>query len=481
MKNQAIKFAVLAMLALAVSCSTRKNDPLPDPVTGESVILPCEAGQAVSLNFNFEGGWQVRSSVNWVSISPTSGFEGENSIKISATEDNSELQERVSHFDIYVEGDNPQTIRFYAIQRGKKGLEITSGPLSAGAEAGTVVLEVMTNDEFTVASDKSWAVPSEAVYDESALLEDGITPSEVRTARVSVAIAENPDADFRSASLTLHCTSGASVVATLNQGYSFAAEISDWSRAFYRRSLAMRFTATWCGNCPMMAESYRLAMEDNERIVPMTIHGSSSTIQSGNADELMDIYNITGYPTGIINALALVNNYETEITSGIITGLADEAVSQLPSKTGISAVSRTADGNFMLQCAIATKEALPYRVHVYLLESGIVAEQETYDYRYPGGPNYVHNYVERCPVTGVEGIQIQGEDNGTVDFMANYTIPEGSISNIDNAYALIFTTYDSASKFNGSVPYAQYGNYGLIVDNVATISLNGKTDYEYED
>ena len=243
----------------------------------------------------------------------------------------------------------------------------------------------------------------------------------------------------------------------------------------------MRFTATWCGNCPKMAESFKLAVEENPRIVPMTIHGSDSDIDSENADDLIDTYGIIGYPTGIMNAYAKVNNYETNVTSGMLTGLADEAAEQLPSKTGIAAASRTSDGSLTIQCAIATKEALPYRLHVYLLEDGIVAYQSSYDSRYPGGNNYVHNYVERCSVTGAEGTQIDGEAEGIAHFIAEYDIPEDAIGNMDNAYALIFTTYETDTKFNGAVPYAIYDDFGHIIDNVVTIPLNGKTDYEYED
>ena len=478
--KKANKFAALAFLVLA-ACSTDRTAPSPEPITGETVILPCEADIPATLDFNFEGGWQVRSSVNWVSISPTSGFEGENTIEISARSDNEEIQERVSHFDIYVEGETPQIVRFYAVQRGAKGVEFTSASLSTGAEAGTVVLEMLTNDELTVSSDQDWAVPGEAEYGEAELLEDGVTASEVRTARVSIEVGENGGEDFRSASLTVSCASGGSQSIALNQGYSFASEISNWSRAFYRRSLAMRFTATWCGNCPMMAESFKLAVEENPRIVPMTIHGSSSDVYSENADDIMDTYDIEGYPTGVVNALAVVENYQTNITSGMLTGLADEAAEQLPSKTGIAAASRTSDGSLTIQCAIATKEALPYRLHVYLLEDGIVAYQSSYDSRYPGGNNYVHNYVERCSVTGAEGTQIDGEAEGIAHFIAEYDIPEDAIGNMDNAYALIFTTYESDTKFNGAVPYAIYDDFGHIIDNVVTIPLNGKTDYEYED
>ena len=107
--------------------------------------------------------------------------------------------------------------------------------------------------------------------------------------------------------------------------------------------------------------------------------------------------------------------------------------------------------------------------------------QSSYDSRYPGGNNYVHNYVERCSVTGAEGTQIDGEAEGIAHFIAEYDIPEDAIGNMDNAYALIFTTYETDTKFNGAVLYAIYDDFGHIIDNVVTIPLNGKTDYEYED
>ena len=110
----------------------------------------------------------------------------------------------------------------------------------------------------------------------------------------------------------------------------------------------------------------------------------------------------------------------------------------------------------------------------------MIYPQESYDQAYPGGNNYEHNYVERCAVTEVRGDERQGVDKGYVDFSFEYDIPDGRFENSDNAYALIYVTYDNEKTFRGSVEYAKYINYGQIVDNVIKVPLNGKIDYEYE-
>lgn len=485
--KSAIKFGALLFMAFA-ACTPQTPDPEPDPnpgggVTsvGQSVIIPQEAGTEVTLDISAAGNWQIVNNTDWLSISPLSGFAGEATLKMYSRESNMDIYEKSGTFTLVVNGTDE--ITFYVFQDGVKGIVVGATEAGVNGSAGQAYVYVETNTEFTATFDQSWASVSGIEYNLSeTLLEDGKTPSRVQTARVVLDVEANPTTDLRSGSLTLDCN-GTLYNVTVNQGLTSNATITDFETPFFRRSLAMRFTATWCGYCPMMAESFKEAINElPDRIVGFTVYADDgrSLISSDCANELSNMYRVNGFPTGKVNALATVQNYAPSIGKEIIIGLAEEAVEQLPAKTAISAATVTENGIFKLLASIASKESMTYTLHVYLLEDGVIEEQESYDAAYPGGDDYVHNYVERCAVTGSEGVKLQGFANSTANYALEYDIPDDVFDNIDNVYAVIYVTYDYDGTFQGSVPNALYSRSGHIVDNVVKIPLNGQTDFEYE-
>lgn len=478
-----IKFAAFATLALA-ACTELETGKTPgegeggEPLSGETVFISCEAASAATLDINPDDNWQIVSKIDWLSISPRSGFSGENQITIKATSSNTALAERTGSFEINVNGSEP--VKYYVAQYGVEGIEVPSNEVSANGNGGETYVYVNANTEFTAAFDQNWASVKNIEYNLSSnTLEDGVTLSKLQTARVVLDVQENPDGNLRSGNLTISC-GGKDYTVTVSQSLSNDAEISDFETPFLRRTLAMRFTATWCGYCPQMAESYkRAAKAEPDRFIPMSIHSGDSDVYSECGDDLAIMYNVGGYPTGLVNAYGLVQNYDPSIAETMLTGLVDEAAEELPAKTAISTVSETADGVFKLLCSVATKEARPYKLNVFILEDGVVAEQHSYLTEYPGGSDYVHDYVERCAVTGTEGAPIYGVLDGVVNYSLEYKIPSNVIENMDNAYAVVYVTYENEETFRGSVTNVIYQNHGQIVDNVVKIGLNGSTGYEY--
>lgn len=484
--KSAIKFG--ALLFMAFAACTPKTEPDPDPDSGsgttsvgQSIIIPQEAGTEVTVEIEAAGSWQIVNNTDWLSISPLSGFSGEATLKMYSRESNMDIYEKSGTFTLVVNGT--EEVTFHVFQDGVKGMVVGATEAGVNGSAGQAYVYVETNTEFTATFDQSWASVSGIEYDLSeTLLEDGKTPSRVQTARVVLDVEANPTTDLRSGTLALDCN-GTLYNVAVNQGLTSNATITDFETPFFRRSLAMRFTATWCGYCPMMAESFKEAINElPDRIVGFTVYADdgSSLISSDCANELSNMYRVNGYPTGKVNALATVQNYDPSIGKEIIIGLAEEAVEQLPAKTAISAATVTENGIFKLLASIASKESMTYTLHVYLLEDGVIEEQESYDAAYPGGDDYVHNYVERCAVTGSEGVKLQGFVNSTANYALEYDIPDDVFDNIDNVYAVIYVTYDYDGTFQGSVPNALYSRSGHIVDNVVKIPLNGQTDFEYE-
>lgn len=482
MKN--LKLYALALLALA-ACTERPADPdsepTGEPVSSETVIVENEIGATTTLNYNFSGNWQISNSADWFSISPLSGFEGASELTLNVKSLNENPRERVGYFDINVGGEDAP-VRICVIQKSNGGAELVSTNALAPAEGGDVSVEILATEEFTAEFDQAWATVSNIEFGiGDVVLEDGTTVSALKQARITISTEANDESAIRTASLNISCA-GNEYQIPVSQLTEIAKEVENWTSPFFRRTLAMRFTATWCGYCPMMAAAYEDAIENYpDRIVPFTVHAGSSDIDSEYGDQLGSIYRIGGYPSGVVNSVAAVQNMTlVQSTQAVVEGLTEEAVEELPSKTAIAAECCKVGNQLYLHCSVAAKEAGPYDLHVYLMEDGIVSNQSSYNSAYPGGSNYVHNYVERFCLTGVNGMEINPAEKSASSFNFEYTLNEEDFEDINNVYPVIFVTYDTDSAFNGSVTYAQYTNYGHIVDNAVKVPVNGTVDYEYE-
>ena len=144
----------------------------------------------------------------------------------------------------------------------------------------------------------------------------------------------------------------------------------------------------------------------------------------------------------------------------MFNGLAEEAVSDLPSNTVIGGVTRLEKDTVYADISIASKEAGLYALNAFLLEDGLVYPQTG------GADDYVHNNVIRM------------EANGTYVTQLKVPVPS-SVENTDNLHVVVYTTY--RGTFTGSVSNVLYGNFGTVVDNVVNIPINTLVNYAYED
>lgn len=468
-------FSFSCLLALA-ACTKTESQEEPLASFGDAVWLDAEAGATVSQTYSFSASWAIRNNCSWLTVRPLSGFAGENELTFTADTGNTQVTENQGYIDITVD---TETYRLYVFQRGVSGFEVSTEQVTAKGSAGESTFTVIANEEFAVAASASWVAVTVSEEGEAILLDDGVSESEARSYTVTLSLSANDTGDTRSAELTV---SSASSTATLNlkQFADLSTVEADYYSDFYRYSLGMRFTATWCGYCPMMAESFKQAQANSDRFIPFTVHASSSSIYSEGATALANTYGITGYPMGIVNSYALVENYQPAVASNIIVNLANEAAQQLPSKTGIMAQASYEDDVVDLDVYVAAKESGEYALHAYILENDIVAYQTSYLTDYPGGSNYVHDFVVRCAITGTSGQSFTATANEVSEFTFNYTVPSGVVEDMSNTYIVLFVTYATNSGFSGSVQYAVYGNYGLILDNAAEVSFDEPTFYTYE-
>lgn len=173
--------------------------------------------------------------------------------------------------------------------------------------------------------------------------------------------------------------------------------------AFKHTSLVMRFTATWCGWCPVMNNSVKKAQADYpDHLLHLALHGNSSTLFFAPTGNLMTQYLISGYPTGIVDGRKEIQN-STDINAVArqIVNAAKETANTYGTVTG-AAVNSTLEGSVVsMDIDLYFKETGDYKITVLLVEDNIDAAQE--DYIDGAHSSYIHNGVARLAVTAIDG------------------------------------------------------------------------------
>ena len=224
-------------------------------------------------------------------------------------------------------------------------------------------------------------------------------------------------------------------------------------------SLMMRFTATWCGWCPMMNESVKKAQElYPDHIIHLALHGNSSDLYFSQVGTLMTQYLIQGYPTGIVDGRIEINNGDVTVTSKYIVNAAKETASLYGTASGASVESSIDGKKVNMDMTLYFKTPGDYKLTVLLVEDNINNAQA--DYVNGDHSTYIHNGVARLAVTPIEGTPISvSEAPSTQEVKLSATIDgKWNASNI-RILGYIHTKYGSRTK-------KRSGNYGdYFIDN----------------
>lgn len=472
-----IVLMVLATVIVTVyGCteSFEEEQDVPSGFAGGTVFLPDAKGAVVEIVVDMEEAWTLSEDIPWVDVFPQSGDAGTVTFNMRVLESNVSVRERVCHIDVVQSGE---PMRWYLVQCGAEGLELIASEYTMDDPGGgSLRMEVLANAEFTVSCDVDWAEVSGVSYhQDSTLLEDNATYSALQTAYIDVSVSENDGAGQRTATFALTCGDNDYVV-TLTQSSDLTGEV-DWTKEFYRKSLGLKFTGQSCANCPRMTENFHKAAEERQgRFEILNVHSFSSNDELYyDAQKLVSHYIPGSYPSGIFNSMVRLPNVG-DLYDRVVR-LIDEAVVTYPSKTAISMKSSFEDNVLNLDGYIATRENLDYKIHIFVLQNDIIAEQAG------AGEDYEHDAVLRYAVTDDLGDVLPGTgEQEVVHFTREVQLPSDVFygGESDNAYLLIYTTYDSQRSPSGSVPDVTYTNFGMVVDNVISLPLNGSVMFGYE-
>lgn len=394
----------------------------------------------VTLETNVE--YYSEVSADWVSEVETKSYESKTHTFV--VEPNTSEEDRTAVISFC---GNMNCIPFTITQEGVEveyALAVDTENVSVeytGTDA-PITVNVTSNVEWQVVSDAEWCTVSTATGSG-----DG---------SFTLSVAESAEAEPRVCNVRVF-SDDVNVVRTIIVTQAAKPEDvePDWINSeFFHRSLIMRFTATWCGYCPMMAESVEKTLEKRPgKFEALSVHGGGSDLQTAASLAIEGNYPIPGYPTGIVDGYYEVGNGLT--TTTVMEFIMGQALTEknYDVYTGYGIKSKVVDSKVIVDLDVYVKKAGEYKVTALLVEDGVVHRQANGNaYAY----DYVHDGVVQAAFTNALGDSFStDEDNVKKNFAYSLAVPIGSM--VDNLKVVVYVqrTEDKVT----------------FVDNVASVKV----------
>jgi thiol-disulfide isomerase/thioredoxin len=190
--------------------------------------------------------------------------------------------------------------------------------------------------------------------------------------------------------------------------------ISDEGKDFFRRSLVLDFTGTWCVNCPKMEAAIEESMAARpSRIVPVSVHcmAVDPMYVKPLSDNLVKQFSVKAYPSAVVDLdpESLITTQSPELLLSHV----DRLLEARGPAAGIRAESKVEGDQYTLAVEMKAVRDGSYTLAVLVLEDGTVAAQTG------GAKHYVHNNILRSwtegeSLTVKEGDKASGTFTGTV-------------------------------------------------------------------
>ena len=231
-------------------------------------------------------------------------------------------------------------------------------------------------------------------------------------------------------------------------------------KVYPNHSLGMRFTATWCGYCPIMSETFRLAKANlGDRFEYVCMYATDGNYGYADGERLFAMYGLGGYPSGILDGRFELQNYESTYAASLIADEMPNPEAYYPTGTAVGLESSVSGRTLTVKADVIAQVPETYKITVILMEDGIVGHQT--DYIDGDHEDFLHNRVARMTLTSsVFGDEFDIDAAGeTKSLTYTATIPNGYV--LDNLVVLAYVQ----RNFNDR-PAIQSGSYGdWYVDN----------------
>ena len=225
--------------------------------------------------------------------------------------------------------------------------------------------------------------------------------------------------------------------------------IADEGKDYYRRSLVLDFTGTWCVNCPKMEAAIEETMEARPgRIVPISVHcmAVDPMYLKPTSDDLVKQFSVKAYPSAVVDMDS--ESLISESSSALLQSHIDRLLEARGPAAGVRIESVLEGDRYTVTAEIKVVRDGEYTLSILELEDGIVAKQTG------GSENHIHNNVLRS----------------WTDCFTVRDLKEG-----ETGRSSISRPVSSSSRFVALV------RRNGIVDNVVTCALGATVDWQYEE
>lgn len=228
---------------------------------------------------------------------------------------------------------------------------------------------------------------------------------------------------------------------------------------FLKKWMIMKFTATWCVNCPEMSDAIKnVKKEIPGRTIDIAVHYIDE-LEVAAGKKYADYFNVSAIPVAVVD---LDKTTQTSVASAtLLKNIINRVVDANLPVCGVKIASRMENGKLFVDVESTITGDGKYKLALAILEDGIVKAQTG------GSTDYVHNGVLR----GMLQPDAMGDDLGECKaggiVSRRYEYPVANLSGTDNYRLVAFILKECGS-----------GSY--LVNNVTECKLNGSTDYMYE-
>ena len=415
-------------------------------VLEDSADVGVEGGTVkVTVRYNVE--YECKVGVDWITEVDTKAYEDKvHTFMVSANESAEARSTTISFCG------NGTCLPFVVNQAGVPAdsnllVDKESIAVSYTGTSTPVVVNVSSNTAWTVKSDSDWC--------------SVIPPSGTGNGHFKVSVSKNMSYESRNAVLSVTSRDNPSVLCEIyvTQEARPEQEIDDsWKTAeFEHRSLFMRFTADWCGYCPIMAKSASLAQESLPgKIEVLSVHGGGSGLACSASGSLVSHYKVNGFPSGLVDGRTWISNAAPDKTSALIVKAVNDLEAEYETFTGASWTSDISGTTVSLDLITYIRKAGSYKVTALLVEDKIIGYQA--DYENGASYSYTHDGVVRAAFSNVLGESFSlSEDKQVKRFAYSVKIPSGC--NKNNLKVVVYIQRsDDGSYYVDNVAAAKVGD-----------------------
>lgn len=382
-------------------------------------------GGKVQVTVQYNVGYEITILVDWIREVETRSYDEKvHTFEIDA---NTETESRTATISFCGNETCHPFVITQAAAETDVYLEVDNVSISVAAEgtASPVTVNVTSNLPWNVASDAAWCEvsPSSGENDGS----------------FDITVSENVSYDSRIANITVSAVDGSlsRTIAVIQSPAQKEEGDDSWVEAeFVHRSLAFRFTADWCGFCPMMAT----AMNDAQKELPgklevISVHGGGSGLACSASKTLANNYPIDGFPTGLVDGRTYIANYAIPVTTSLIVEAVNETESKYETVTAVSWTSKVSGSQVTLDLSAYIKKAGSYKITALLVEDKVISYQA--DYNNGASDAYEHNGIIRAALSKVLGENVEVTEDAQVKTFT-YSAELPSECNKDNVRVVVY-------------------------------------------